>query len=158
MKNADWREYRRLVDRRERQEGCTMSQTYYYGRRVDGSTVVSKRRPGGDHQLNPRLDLWNHSPTGMEWGYGGSGPAQLALAILADYLQDDDRAIELHQAYKWEVIAKLEHASWRIEITEVADWLHGHDQAVADQLHDAGEDDSGIDLARPDVEERADVN
>ena len=30
--------------------------------------------------LDPRFDLWNHSPTGFEWGYGGSGPAQLALA------------------------------------------------------------------------------
>ena len=32
--------------------------------------------------LNPRFDLWNHSPSGFEWGYGGSGPAQLALAKL----------------------------------------------------------------------------
>jgi hypothetical protein len=39
--------------------------------------------------LNPRLDLWNHSPTGFEWGYAGSGPSQLALAMLADHLGDD---------------------------------------------------------------------
>jgi len=32
------------------------------------------------HPLNPRLDLWNHSPSGFERGYHGSGPAQLALA------------------------------------------------------------------------------
>lgn len=25
-------------------------------------------------RLKPRLDLWNHSPSGFEWGYGGSGP------------------------------------------------------------------------------------
>ena len=25
---------------------------------------------------------WNHSPDGFNWGYGGSGPAQLALAIM----------------------------------------------------------------------------
>src|SRR5262245_22144387 len=30
------------------------------------------------------LELRNHSPTGFEWGYGGSGPAQLALALLVD--------------------------------------------------------------------------
>jgi len=29
--------------------------------------------------------LWNHSPDGFEWGYGGSGPAQLALAIYQDF-------------------------------------------------------------------------
>ena len=33
--------------------------------------------------LNPRHDSGNHSPTGLEWGYSGSGPAQLALALAA---------------------------------------------------------------------------
>ena len=44
--------------------------------------------------LNPRLDLRNHSPTGLEWGYCGSGPAQLALAILADHTGDPQRALK----------------------------------------------------------------
>jgi len=35
--------------------------------------------------LAPRNDLFDHSPSGFEWGYGGSGPAQLALALLADH-------------------------------------------------------------------------
>lgn len=35
--------------------------------------------------LPPRHDLRNHSPDGFEWGYSGSGPAQLALAIVADH-------------------------------------------------------------------------
>ena len=33
-------------------------------------------------RVEPSLVLRRHSPTGFEWGYGGSGPAQLALAIL----------------------------------------------------------------------------
>lgn len=57
--------------------------------------------------LNPRLDLWNHSPDGFAWGYHGSGPAQLALAMLADFLGDDQRAVALHQPYKRRVIAQL---------------------------------------------------
>jgi hypothetical protein len=52
-----------------------------------------------------RLDLLNHSPTGFSWGYGGSGPAQLALALLADALADDDRAVRLHQEFKFKVVA-----------------------------------------------------
>jgi hypothetical protein len=31
----------------------------------------------------------------------------LALAILADYLADDERALRLHQEFKWTVIANL---------------------------------------------------
>ena len=59
------------------------------------------------HSLNPRLDLRNHSPTGFQWGYGGSGPAQLGLAILADYLKDDDQAQRFYQDFKYSVIGRL---------------------------------------------------
>ena len=51
--------------------GCLLKQ--YSGRRAaDGSAIVT-RADGTDLPL--RLDLYNHSPTGFEWGYGGSGPA-----------------------------------------------------------------------------------
>lgn len=33
--------------------------------------------------LPPRNDLVDHSPDGFSWGYAGSGPSQLALALLA---------------------------------------------------------------------------
>lgn len=58
-------------------------------------------------RLNPRRDLVNHSPDGFAWGYEGSGPAQLALAILADHLKDDDRALAIYQQFKRMVIARL---------------------------------------------------
>ena len=56
--------------------------------------------------ISPRLDLWNHSPTGFEFGYLGSGPAQLALAILADCC-DDETALAFHQGFKGAVIARI---------------------------------------------------
>lgn len=65
-------------------------------------------------RLNPRQDLWNHSPDGFEWGYGGSGPAQLALAILADHCQNDDQALNFYQRFKWKVIAELPHRGWTL--------------------------------------------
>jgi hypothetical protein len=71
--------------------------------------------------LNPRLDLWNHSPTGFEWGYGGSGPAQLALAILADHLDDDDEAVRLYQEFKREVVAKFDRRAWTLTSEQLQD-------------------------------------
>lgn len=76
--------------------------------------------------LNPRFDLCNHSPTGFEWGYGGSGPAQLALAILADALDSDRLAVRLHQQFKfawvspwgedlWWMVSQLHVACWALE-------------------------------------------
>ena len=77
-------------------------------------TVTVNGRP-----LNPRLDLWNHSPTGFEWGYGGSGPAQLALGLLADHLGNDDEAIALHQDFKQKVIAGLPHRHWTLTTEQI---------------------------------------
>ena len=73
--------------------------------------------------LNPRLDLWNHSPTGFEWGYGGSGPAQLALALLADHLGDDQQAVNLHQDFKRVVVAGLPHQGWRLTSEQIQETL-----------------------------------
>jgi len=67
-------------------------------------------RPDGS-ELPWRLDLYNHSPTGVEWGFFGSGPAQLALAILADCL-GDEIALEYYQRFKFKVVGHLPHAGW----------------------------------------------
>jgi len=85
------------------------------GRRQGYAVIVTvDGRP-----LNPRLDLWNHSPTGFEWGYGGSGPAQLALAILADHFGNDEQAFNFHHRYKWAVIAELPKRSWTLTSQEI---------------------------------------
>jgi hypothetical protein len=60
--------------------------------------------------IKPRHDLRNHSPDGFAWGYGGSGPAQLALALLAD-LTDDETAQRHYQEFKWSFVAKLDGGS-----------------------------------------------
>ena len=69
--------------------------------------------------LNPRLDLWNHSPTGFECGYGGSGPAQLALALLADHLNNDEEALALHQSFKHEFVASLSPTGWTLTSKQI---------------------------------------
>jgi hypothetical protein len=79
--------------------------------------------------LNPRLDLYNHSPTGFEWGYCGSGPAQLALAILADHLADDRQALNLYQRFKWAVITELPKKRWTLNSRDIDRAI----QAVRDQ-------------------------
>jgi hypothetical protein len=87
----------------------------YEGRREGHAVIVTV----DGRRLNPRLDLWNHSPTGFEWGYGGSGPAQLALAILADHLDDDEEAFNFHHRFKWAVVAELPGRGWRLTSLEI---------------------------------------
>lgn len=75
---------------------------------IDGSCDVYVSHPDFiERYLNPRTDLANHSPTGFAWGYEGSGPAQLSLALLADALDDPARALSLYQLFKRELIARI---------------------------------------------------
>jgi hypothetical protein len=82
--------------------------------------------------LDPRLDLWNHSPTGFEWGYCGSGPAQLALAILADFLGDDASAVALHQEFKWDHISPIAGDQFSISSDVLDRWSQRPDQTIRD--------------------------
>jgi hypothetical protein len=54
----------------------------------------------------PSQLVYNHSPDGFNWGYEGSGPAQLAIAIMLLYLEPT-KAGQVYQKFKREVIAKL---------------------------------------------------
>lgn len=90
---------------------------------LDGMVTVQSDQ-GKAYELPWRLDLWNHSPTGLNWGYGGSGPAQCALALLADHLEDDREAVKLHQPFKWLVIIKLPiNESWELTSEQIDDAL-----------------------------------
>jgi hypothetical protein len=82
-------------------------------------TVVDR---GQERPLDPRFDIRNHSPTGFEWGYPGSGPTQLALAILCDLI-GSRRAIHFYQVFKWGVINNLKDEQWMLTDKEINDWL-----------------------------------
>ena len=60
--------------------------------------------------LNPRLDLRAMSKAGFEWTYEGAGPAQLALALLADHLGDDAAALRPGRKIEGPAIIEHEHS------------------------------------------------
>lgn len=75
------------------------------------------------HYVGPlprRGDIADHSPDGFAWGYAGSGPAQLALALIAHATGDDNLARRFHQRFKFMVVARLpQSAPWGISSTVV---------------------------------------
>lgn len=77
-----------------------------------------------DKTLDPRPSqkVWNHSPDGFAWGYAGSGPAQLALAILLTAGIPEERAVVLHQKFKSQVIVPLPRDSFKIEV-DIDAWV-----------------------------------
>lgn len=70
----------------------------------------------------PLEHIVQHSPTGMEWGYPGSGPSDLALSILTDYLQSDKVARSEYFAFRDKFVARW-GPKWEIKGKEIADWL-----------------------------------
>jgi len=93
---------------------------HYRGWREGHAVLVTVN----DRPLNLHLEVCNHSPTGFEWGYHGSGPAQLALALLIEHLEDSEQALTLHQSFKQQVVARLPYAGWRLTTTEIEVALH----------------------------------
>lgn len=67
------------------------------------------------------LQVRNHSPSGFNWGYAGSGPAQLALAILLEVIPRE-YAERLYQDFKFEFVARLPQGDFEREINLEA-WI-----------------------------------
>lgn len=62
-----------------------------------------------------------HSPTGFNFGYGGSGPADLARSILWDYLGKEPPSV-LYQNFKDTFVAAWGDI-WQITSREIQKWI-----------------------------------
>jgi DNA-directed RNA polymerase subunit RPC12/RpoP len=119
--------------------------------------IVFQRGTDGTALTNiPHLHR-HHSPTGFEWGYGGSGPADLALNVVQVMLQrmgykgprlpmwDKSKcfelAWELHQEFKEEFIAPVDrYLGGSIPLDRIETWLRVR-MALSD-LENAPDDDA----------------
>jgi len=88
---------------------------------VGAVLIYDGEKPDG--KLPQMQNHVNHSPDGFAWGYGGSGPAQLAYAILWDVTENRDKSQEFYQLYKWSVVSRLPREPWTITLESVLDWL-----------------------------------
>ena len=85
----------------------------YQGRRtIDGIMVTVDGNP-----LDTRYDLERFTDLGFEWSYEGDSPRQLALALLADCLGDDD-ARNLSTKFMTHVIAELDN-DWQLSEADI---------------------------------------
>jgi hypothetical protein len=54
----------------------------------------------------------------FEWGYAGSGPSQLGLAILLDYTRERRLALDHYQPFTRDVISELD-GPWELSTGEI---------------------------------------
>jgi hypothetical protein len=109
----------------------------YFGKNTgSGPQRVTIQFSNGSTAYLKHTLVW-HSPDGFQWGYGGSGPADLALNILYDYLRRTRpkyakrTAISLHQRFKWEFIAKAK-AELSITGEAIEQWVEEQLRTVTD--------------------------
>src|SRR5580693_5986435 len=93
--------------------GARHMKTYEGKRTIDGLVVTVDGRPLGEH-----YDVKRFTKFGFEWTYEGDSPQQLALAILADYLGDNARAVRLSEPFMKRVVANLDN-DWQLTGAEV---------------------------------------
>lgn len=99
----------------------SMGKVYAGGRLIPGQRTLSETLITVDGK--PLKHIVRHSPTGMNFGYGGSGPADLALSILEDVFRGRVELADLfYMEFKWEFVAAWGN-SWSITEEEINGWL-----------------------------------
>jgi hypothetical protein len=103
----------------------------YIGKRLEsGDCVIAVQFQGLEWPLH-HVKL--HSPEGFEWGYAGSGPADTALSILADYFDERPgrkrlengqcKCWRLHQKFKEKFKATALRQGFVIQESDIKQWL-----------------------------------
>lgn len=110
----------------------THTQTKHYVMRREGGLsatdrgfpVVSVREGDAETRLDPAPSqkVRNHSPDGFEFGYAGSGPAQLALAILLDFTGRPPPPA-CYQSFKFFFLAGMRTEGGTITGAQIQAWL-----------------------------------
>lgn len=98
--------------------------TVYRGERIlgPGMEVIAVRVTVDGRELTPRrsLRVINHSPSGFEWGYRGSGPSQLALGLVLDATGGDaDTARASYQFVRDALVSGWAGDTWQATAAEV---------------------------------------
>lgn len=100
----------------------------------DKDGICHLYKANNDYQVEIRPDrslkVMNHSPTGFEWGYGGSGPSQSALAILLELTDDTQLSLSLYHQFKSEVVANMPHDEWAINVERTMEWVRQKTEAL----------------------------
>ena len=92
---------------------------YYASRGMFGVHVAVNDNDSRVYELR---HIPYHSPGGFEWGYGGSGPADLARSILAD-CAGMKVADTFYQDFKRDFIACMPERGFVIKEEAIREWL-----------------------------------
>lgn len=110
--------------------------------RITGQRAEDGRALAWINDDQPLPHVVHHSPTGFEWGYGGSGPADLALSILSFVIGPERQTVGiyegktcgaqawlLHHSFKRDVVAGFDRDRWAISVGQVRQWIAAQEKS-----------------------------
>ena len=105
----------------------------FRGRKTDTGCIVELDNESYRTKLSleKSLQIVDHSPDGFQWGYNGSGPAQLSAAILYELTDDPDLTREYYQLFKFDHVVNWEGLIFEISEDEVRNWLQNVGAPIA---------------------------
>ena len=100
-----------------------------FRRPVTGETIVMKTSVDESGRFGvavldpaPVMEAFTIGLIDFEWGYGGAGADQLALALLLDAAGDRDLAMKYHQQFKEAFCARWQ-GNWCMEAGHIRRWV-----------------------------------
>lgn len=82
------------------------------------------QKNGSRFRVGVSQKIQNLSTDGFSWGYIGSGPSQLSLALLVDTGLETSRALLLHNLFLWRVVSGWDiDGGWKITTEEICQWV-----------------------------------
>ncbi|MDQ7794119.1 MAG: DUF6166 domain-containing protein [bacterium] len=100
---------------------------WYRGQRLqNGDVRVQVAMPSG--HVRPLRHHVRHSPSGLEWGYGGSGPSDLARSILINCV-GRKLADRHYMQFKFDFVARWSD-SWEISEVKIREWLAAQEARI----------------------------
>jgi hypothetical protein len=117
---------------------CRTYEGHFVGRREGRMILVRVPTPEqGSLTSWPLVHVIEHSPTGLEWGYGGSGPSDTALSLLTDAIASEGgipvevaklAAMRWYMRFKRDMVSGLHRGEkagleWRLPVSSIVAWL-----------------------------------
>jgi hypothetical protein len=84
------------------------------------------------NQYNLPKHVVKHSPAGFAWGYGGSGPSDLARCLLLEVIGIDRGKYWSYQDFKIDFVSKW-NDNWQITENEIKEWVNK--KTIIDKLN-----------------------
>ena len=111
--------------RNNQQEGDSTIIIPYDGGDTFLTRIEPERSTVSDIRTNIQRSIYRHSPTGFNFGYGGSGPADAALNCLRMFALDPDQITPpVYQDFKWLWLARPgENGTLTIPRKEIDEYL-----------------------------------